>query len=148
MGFYLLAYTIIVWHIGFILAVMVGIAASGLRKGIGDLYVEFLRNQIPLLFAFVLAAPVLLYDLLKFSNRIAGPLYRCRKLMEEMARGKTVPEFQPRQHDFMAEFFRTFNTLVLEWNVRLDATAPASGEAGNSLPAKDTPAPASPQIHV
>jgi hypothetical protein len=148
MAFYLLGYTIIVWHIGFVLAVMVDIAASGLRKGIGDLYVEFLRSQVPLVFAFVLAAPILLYDLLKFSNRIAGPLYRCRKMMDEMARGTNVPEFHPRQHDFMTEFFQSFNALVLEWNARVGATAPAVGGEGNGQPAKETPVPGSQPIRV
>src|SRR5262245_4535771 len=75
MAFYLLAYTLVVFHIGFAFEVMATIASQGLGEGGGHLYLEYLERQRPLLFALVLITPILLYDLLKFSHRIAGPLF-------------------------------------------------------------------------
>jgi hypothetical protein len=130
MGFYLLLYAVIVWHIGFVFNVLTSLVANGIRKGFGEFYLEYLAAQKPLLYAFLLSAPVLLYDMLKFSNRIAGPLFRCRRVMDEMAAGKSVTEFQPRKHDFMGEFFRSFNALIRAWNAR--ATTGTNGHAGEA----------------
>src|SRR5262249_36110159 len=96
---YLLIYSAIVWHIGFFVELVGTIAATGLRDGIGALYVEYFFKERSLLIGLVLIAPVFLYDLLKFSHRVAGPLYRCRNVMQEMADGKPVAEFKPREND-------------------------------------------------
>lgn len=41
--------------------------------------------------------------------------------MLEMASGKTVPEFKPRKHDLMPEFFEAFNLLIKHSNARVSA---------------------------
>ncbi len=121
MGFYLLLYTVVVGHIAFVFQVMADFATNGARAGLGGLYMEFIGRQMPLVYALVLTMPIILHNLLKFSHRIAGPLYRCRKVLQEMARGKPVPEFTPRKHDLMRELFQAFNALIKEWNARLSA---------------------------
>jgi hypothetical protein len=128
MGLYLLAYTLVVWHVGFVLEVLVDIARNGLRQGIAGLYVDYLKAQRPLLYAFVLTAPALLYNLLQFSHRVAGPLYRCRNVMRQMAAGNTVPVFVPRRLDLMGEFFQAFNVLIAAWNARVQAAGDPAGE--------------------
>jgi hypothetical protein len=118
MAFYLLVYVVVVWHLGFACDVLASLAANGNRKRFAQLYLEYLAAVKPLLYAFFLTAPLLLYDLLKFSHRIAGPLHRCRQVMDEMAAGKPVTEFKPRKHDFMGDLFRAFNALIGVWNAR------------------------------
>jgi hypothetical protein len=139
LGFYLLLYIVVVWHLGFVFNVVVSLAANGVRTGIGGLYLEYLAVLKPLLYAFLLTAPLLLYDLLKFSNRIAGPLYRCRRVMDEMAAGKPVTEFHARKGDFMGEFFRSFNGLIHAWNARIATEANGhAGEAnGTAIPTEE-----------
>jgi hypothetical protein len=129
MALYLLLHVAFVWHIAFIFQAMTEVATDGPGPGLGGLYVEALRQQKFLLLALALTLPIILYDLLKFSNRIAGPLYRCRKVMQQMAAGQPVPEFTPRQHDQLGEFFQTFNALIKAWNARL--AAGANGQAAN-----------------
>ena len=73
---------------------------------------------------------MILDNLLKFSHRVAGPLYRCGNLMRQMANGQAVSEFHPRKHDLMREFFQSFNALVKVWNARI---TPPSTET-QSLP--------------
>jgi hypothetical protein len=109
---------------------MGSLVLNDVGQGVGNLYLDFLGRQKPLLITLVLVTPILLYDLLKFSHRIAGPLYRCRHVMEEMANGKSVPAFQPRKHDLMRELFQAFNALIAEWNAR--ANAHLNGHPGDA----------------
>jgi HAMP domain-containing protein len=130
MGFYLLVYAVAVWHIGFAFDVLANVAANGFRKRFVELYLEYLATLKPLLLAYCVTAPLLLYDLLKFSNRIAGPLFRCRRVMDEMAAGKPATEFRPRQRDFMGDLFRAFNGLIRAWNARVGPGT--NGQAGET----------------
>ena len=64
---------------------------------------------------------MLLYSLLKSSQRFAGPLLRCRELMRMMAEGKIVPEFKQRKYDLMGSLFEDLNTLIRASNARHEA---------------------------
>ena len=70
---YLVAYVFVLWHISFFIELIVAIATDGLRDGVGSLYLAVLWKQRALLVALAVTAPMFLYDLLKFSHRIAGP---------------------------------------------------------------------------
>jgi hypothetical protein len=131
LGLYFLLYIFVVVHIGFAFHVMADIASNGVRDGIGGLYLEFLGSQRILLITLVLTAPIIFYSMLKFSHRVAGPLYRCRKVMEEMAEGSTAREFVPRKHDLMRELFEAFNGLIREWNEKVKAQ-PGEGRSPKS----------------
>lgn len=128
LAFYLIAYIVVSWHLGFLFEAARDLAVGQGVTTFANLYVESLLRQVPQMYAFVLLAPALLYDLLKFSHRVAGPLFRCRKVMQEMASGAAVPEFKPRKHDLMGELFAAFNALIRVHNARLGA---AEGGAAN-----------------
>src|SRR5262249_53175602 len=114
---YFVLFSFVVIHIGFVFQAMLEVGANGFR-GIYELYWDYLGKQAPLLYSLVLITPILLYDLLKFSHRIAGPLFRCRRAMQQMAEGKPVAEFKPRKRDLMRELFQAFNALIKDWNPR------------------------------
>ena len=141
---YLLIFVIVVWHVSFVIEALPALADSNkLRTGLGGLYLECLAKQKPFLVALLLTLPVALYDLLKFSHRIAGPLFRCQKAMEAMAAGRPVGEFAPREGDHMPEFFRAFNALVEQWNARAGGQPPDPAVGPRAEPATrlDTAAP-------
>lgn len=121
MGGYFLLYALFVWHVGFLVQLANEMLGTGVGQGFGSLYVGYVEQQRPLVYAMVLVMPIIVLDLLKFSQRIAGPLQRCRKVMQEMAAGKAVPEFRPRKHDQMAPLFEAFNAVIKEWNARVSA---------------------------
>ena len=121
LGLYFLLFIFAILHVSFFFEVLVQLAANGLGKGIGVLYLDFLGQQRPFLLASVLILPVIFHDMLKFSHRLAGPLYRARQLMRAMAAGKPAPEFTPRKHDLMREFSQAFQALIQEWNARTGA---------------------------
>lgn len=136
MVLYLAIYSFVVVHVEFIFMLMARIMVDGPAQPISDYYLDFLSQKRPMLITLVLLLPVILYDLLKFSHRIAGPLFRCRSVMLAMAAGKPVPEFKARKHDLMGELFAAFNSLIREWNLRLgtnSASAPTT-----ALPDKPT----------
>jgi HAMP domain-containing protein len=137
MGFYLFLYTACIWHIAFLFEALAAFGADGTFKGLGTLYLEFLARQRPMLFALLLIAPIFLYDLLKFSHRVAGPLFRCRRVMQEMAEGKPVAEFTPRKRDLLGEFFQTFNALIRTWNARVETSTEAPAEPPGPAPGKN-----------
>jgi hypothetical protein len=126
MGFYFFLYVVSVLHIGFCFHVINELGEHGPRGGLWPIYLEFVQQQKPLLIALVVTIPLVYYDLLKFSNRIAGPLFRCRRVMQEMASGKAVPPFEPRKRDFMRELFQAFNALITAWNARVGANQGAN----------------------
>jgi hypothetical protein len=136
LSLYLLLYTYVVWHFAFLIEVAGVFPGGAPGKGIADLYLESLQKQAPFLWALAVMVPIVIYDLLKFSHRIAGPLHRARQLLLAMSEGKQVAPFTPRQHDLLDEMSQALNALIREWNARLEgAAAPAAAKA--SLPAAE-----------
>jgi hypothetical protein len=136
-GYYFLVYVVVVWLLGFFMEVLRSFYTNGVGRSPAQVAIDFLWQQRPLLIAIVAVTPFFIYDLIKFSHRIAGPLHRCRNMMRDMAAGKAVPEFKPRAHDLMPELFEDFNALVKAWNARLAAangqTAGANGLAATAV---------------
>jgi hypothetical protein len=122
MAAYLVLYTFILLHVGFFMQIVSQLVSAGLQKGLPELYADFLRQQLCLVVSLVAVAPCIVLDMLKFSNRIAGPLYRCRRVMQDMTDGKPVREFVPRQHDLLSDFWATLNGLIRAWNTRVSTT--------------------------
>jgi hypothetical protein len=131
---YLFLFTVFVMHLSFAFQAMIELASGVGGKGIGELYLDFLEQQKFFLFSLALVTPVFLYDLLKFSHRIAGPLFRCRRIMDEMAAGQHVRPFIPRKHDLMREFFHSLSLLTIEWNKRMDKEQEAKQQNPAEVP--------------
>jgi hypothetical protein len=142
-GFYFLLYTLIVWVVGFFFEILRSFYINGFGQVQAQVYIEFFRHQEPLLLALVGVAPFFVFDLVRFTHRVAGPLHRFRSVMREMAAGKPVAEFTPRKGDLMPELFADFNALIKEWNARVGAVnghAAANGSAAPPVTAGGPPA--------
>jgi hypothetical protein len=133
-GCYLLLWTVFAFHASFLFYVYGNLLSEGAHRGPGGLYLDFFANEKPLLTTVVVLAPLVLYDILKFSHRIAGPLYRCRRVMRDMAAGKAVPEFRAREHDFLDDLFVDFNALIQAWNARIGSGQPVPNGTEESAP--------------
>ena len=53
-----------------------------------NFYLEYMSQHRFILIGSIVLLPAILFDLLKFSNRVAGPLHRCRSVMTQMSRGE------------------------------------------------------------
>ena len=66
----------------------------------------------PALIASLLLLPLVLVDILRVSNRFAGPLLQLRRSMRELAAGKPVKPIRFRKGDFWQEFAEEFNAVA------------------------------------
>jgi hypothetical protein len=128
---YCLGYLFAFTHVAFLYEVMSNMPAA-LNRGMTSLYVDYIGRQLPFFLASAFILPMLLYDLVKFSHRVAGPLHRCRKVMDAMAAGKPVSEFKARKHDLLREHVAALNALIRKWNARQGSAAPAAEPKGSS----------------
>ncbi len=66
----------------------------------------------PPLIASFLLLPMVIVDIIRLSNRFAGPMVRMRHAMRELARGEPVGEIHFREGDFWHDFAEEFNELA------------------------------------
>lgn len=79
-----------------------------------------MRDQFPSLLGALLVSlaasmivlPVLLYDLVKHTNRFAGPIYRLNRVMRDAAAGLPVEPLQFRTGDYWEEMAQSFNRIL------------------------------------
>jgi len=66
----------------------------------------------PALIASFVLLPMVMIDIIRVSNRFAGPLVRLRRSMRALARGEHVEPIRFRQGDFWQEFAEEFNAVA------------------------------------
>ena len=69
----------------------------------------------PALVASLLLLPLMILDMLRVSNRFAGPLFRLRRSMRALARGEDVRPISFREGDFWVEVAHEFNALLAQF---------------------------------
>jgi hypothetical protein len=75
--------------------------------------------------------PFLLLDVLRLSHRFAGPMYRLKNALRDVADGKSVPPIQFREGDFWCEMADQFNRVSARVR-ELEPAARADQRAENS----------------
>ncbi len=60
----------------------------------------------------VLVGLLFIYDVVRFSHRIVGPLYRFRKYLKAIVDGEELPLMQLRKDDFLQELKDQFNEAL------------------------------------
>ncbi len=76
----------------------------------------------PALVASFLVLPLVIFDVVRMSNRFCGPLFRLRRSLRALARGEPVAPISFRDGDFWPEIAQEFNALL----ARLQRDMPAS----------------------
>jgi hypothetical protein len=66
----------------------------------------------PALLASFLLLPMVVVDVIRLSNRFAGPLFRLRRCMRALARGEYVEPIRFREGDFWRDFADEFNAVL------------------------------------
>ncbi len=108
---------------------------------------EVLSNFAPAMIAGLVLLPFFLYDQLKFSNRMVGPIYRMRQEMKKLIRGEGVQKLRFRDRDHWTNLADEFNSLAetviftrqslrnLEEKYERVASSPIDGNRPNRLSA-------------
>ena len=93
----------------------------------------------PALVASTLLLPLVILDMIRLSNRFAGPLLRLRRSMRALAHGEHVEPIEFRDGDFWQEFANEFNTLAARLQ---DAAPPPEAEpTAQHQPPEELPEP-------
>ena len=79
---------------------------------------NFWSNSGPYLVVLVMMLPIFVYDTVKLSNRIAGPVSRLRSTMNSIKRGEDTAELKFRNIDFWQDMAVEFNEMVSELKKR------------------------------
>lgn len=76
-------------------------------------HIEAMWEQyFPVILALVLLLPLMLVDVVGWTNRLAGPMVRLRRAMQRLADGEKVEPIALRDNDFWRDFAADFNRLV------------------------------------
>jgi len=81
----------------------------------------------PALVASLVLLPLVIVDIVRLSNRFAGPMLRLRRSMGELAQGRPVEPISFRDGDFWQDFAKEFNSVLARVN-RLQAQAAQHSE--------------------
>jgi len=76
----------------------------------------------PALVASFVVLPLVIIDLIRFSNRFVGPMLRLKRSMRQLARGEDVDPIEFRDSDFWQELANEFNTIRMK--ILTSAAAP------------------------
>ncbi|MBN2291911.1 MAG: hypothetical protein JXM70_05765 [Pirellulales bacterium] len=66
----------------------------------------------PALIASFILLPLVIYDIVKISNRFTGPLLRLRRCMRALAAGEEVKPIRFREGDFWQDLAKDFNAVA------------------------------------
>ncbi len=91
---------------------------------------DILFHYGPAIVVGILLLPLVVFDVLRLSNRFVGPFFRLRGAMQQLARGERVERIFFRKGDFWQEFAEEFNAVA----ARLDAAEQALRDKGHEEP--------------
>jgi hypothetical protein len=66
----------------------------------------------PALIASMLVLPIVVVDVVRLSNKFAGPVHRMRRTIKQLADGRVVEPVCLRKEDFWYDFAEDFNRAL------------------------------------
>jgi hypothetical protein len=70
------------------------------------------RDFAPAAASSLFLLPIVLFDVLRFSNRFTGPMVRVRRMLKRMIEGEPVPPISFREGDFWDDFAEDINGVA------------------------------------
>lgn len=89
-----------------------GVATATPMQSFADLYGTFAAEHYSLLVCAALVLPFLLWDVLKMTHRIAGPLVRFQHALRDLAAGRRIRRIELRDGDLLTGFQDVFNEYL------------------------------------
>jgi hypothetical protein len=90
---------------------------------------DVIRDHWPLLLTLLSMLPFVFYDVVRLTNRFAGPIYRLRQQLERFQSGEEIQRIKFRDGDFWPDLATLVSSLVERVRVAEASAAPAqSGE--------------------
>lgn len=112
-------------------------AIVGPAQLFGDRVVNTWVKYSPALLFVAALTPIMAFDFLRLSNRLAGPMIRLRRTMRDLGQGERVEPVVLRRSDFWRDFADEFNAVVLRVRkLEADLAAARSESAPHSAAAE------------
>ena len=89
----------------------------------------FWQQAAPVTVCMIVMMPFMVWDLMKLSNRIAGPLFRFESLMKEFQQSGTLGLATLRKGDLLEDFESNFNRFAEKLHALHPSTRPAASAA-------------------
>lgn len=86
---------------------------SGNLQSTGEMFSGLWKQYSTAVLASVLLLPFVIWDVIKFSHRVVGPLIRLRNEMRNLASGAEVQPIRFRKDDYWHELADEFNRIIL-----------------------------------
>ena len=78
----------------------------------GELYRSFAGDNVSLIACAVALTPIIFWDMVKLTHRIAGPLVRFERALRSLAEGETVPRISLRRGDLPVDLRDALNNYL------------------------------------
>ena len=72
----------------------------------------FWYRAVPFLSASLALLPLIVWDMLRITNRVAGPLYRFEQVMKKFEETGKLDHAELRDNDLVEDFCKRFNSFV------------------------------------
>jgi hypothetical protein len=111
----------VVYHVFLVFALAMDALLSRKIHSFSQLGATLWQEHYWTLLILVAAFPIIFRDLLRTTQRLAGPLVRFEHVLKQMARGEHVEKVQLRKHDLLFDFQNAFNNFIETRNQQLSA---------------------------
>ena len=98
------------------ISIMVRLMVSAGEMPFTESLIAAVKAQGPVFFVMFVLMPVFIRDTLKLSNRFAGPMFRLRTVLSEIAGGGEGQNIKFRTGDFWQEAAGDFNQVLEQLN--------------------------------
>jgi hypothetical protein len=111
------------------------------QQSFAERYETFAWQNRLLIFGALAAGPILVWDVVRCTHRVAGPLLRLENTLWRMAKGETFREIRFREGDWIGSLERALNAYLAS-RVAAAASAPAPPEPAAPQPQSEPVQPA------
>ncbi|RLT03751.1 MAG: hypothetical protein DWI22_17985 [Planctomycetota bacterium] len=87
---------------------------------------SFWYQAVPVLICMLVMTPFLIWDLIKLTNRIAGPLFRFETLLNDFGKTGKLNAAELREGDLLTDYQQRFNAFVVVLHAQYPETQPVS----------------------
>ena len=101
-------------------------------RPLGELTLELLEKFAPALALSLLLLPIVLIDVIRFSQAFVGPVHRVRCSMHRLAQGERVEPLAFRENDFWPDLAESFNQLAAKSQPPSDVPRRRSNDSDDS----------------
>lgn len=115
LAMYWIFYHVVLWHAMFVCHYMEyrgELLGGSPAVPFGELYASFVLDHYSLVVCALAVSPIVAWDMLRLTHRVAGPLVRLQRSLSEMAQGKVPEKIRLRKGDLLLGLQNAFNDYL------------------------------------